>query len=122
MRSCVSRTVGITAIPTHRSSDLRIVFKAILTDAIETFVLGACEGVFESSPRPPVGCRRQCSRGSALGLVLSQPFSVQPNSRLREVTNQGFIAGRVADIMHMHRRPTSASLASTRRLTAEQWA
>lgn len=34
-----------------------------------------------------------CSRGSALGLVLLQPFSVQPNSRLRKVTNQGFIAG-----------------------------
>ncbi|KAG9339922.1 hypothetical protein JZ751_022235 [Albula glossodonta] len=35
----------------------------------------------------------ELTRSSALGLVLSQPFSVQPNGRFEKVTNQGCIAG-----------------------------
>ncbi|KAL4660319.1 hypothetical protein GN956_G1280 [Arapaima gigas] len=46
-------------------------------------------------------CRREgggssagSARGTAMGLAPSQPFSVQPNSQLEEVANQGCIAGR----------------------------
>lgn len=60
-----------------------------------TFAVAAFELANEilNAAHPPTGRGRYCSYDSALGLVLSQPFSVQPNSRLGKVTNQGFIAG-----------------------------